>query len=574
MELDLGSIAPCISGPKHPQDWIPLSRAAVCFKETLPSLVKPKSQPAEASHIESAHRWEDEGGRPTAPDAAEDHSSPTTEENLQQAAERHPLRHGSIVIAAITACTNTSNPSVMMAAGLLAKKAVERGLSVPPWVKTSLAPGSKVVTKYLSQAGLSPYLDKLRFDLVAYGCTTCIGNSGPLAQEVSAAINDQDLVVAAVLSGNRNFEGRIHPLVRANYLMSPPLVVAFALAGHIDIDVQKDPLGRGSDGKPVYLKDIWPTQKEVDDATRKAISTDMFSKTYSEVFLGSQKWQSLPEAQGNTYDWDPNNTYIQRPPYFDGMTVSPSEVSDIKSARALLVLGDNITTDHISPAGSIDPHSPAGSYLIAHKVDIKDFNHYGARRGNHEVLMRGAFGNIQLKNKLVKHEGPFTRHFPDGIEMTIFDAAEQYRKEKVPLIVLAGKAYGSGSSRDWAAKGPLLLGVRVVIAESLERIHRSNLVGMGILPLQFLAGQNPDSLGLTGEETFEIAGVKSLIDNFQPGQHLKVTARRPDGSSAEFDTLARIDTQQEAQYYHHGGILQYVIRQLLKGGEKAAASAA
>jgi aconitate hydratase len=462
----------------------------------------------------------------------------------------------------------------MMAAGLLAKKADERGLSVPPWVKTSLAPGSKVVTKYLSQAGLSPYFDKLRFNLVAYGCTTCIGNSGPLSKEVTAEINDKDLVVAAVLSGNRNFEGRIHPLVRANYLMSPPLVVAFALAGHIDIDIQREPLGRGSDGQPVYLKDLWPTQKEVDDAISKAVSTDMFRKTYSEVFEGSPQWQSLPETQGNTYEWDPNNTYIQKPPYFDGMTANPSEVSDIQGARSLLVVGDNLTTDHISPAGSIDPNSPAGKYLIVHRVEIKDFNHYGARRGNHEVLMRGAFGNTQLKNKLIKREGPFTRHFPDGAEMTIFAAAEQYRKENVPLVVLAGKAYGSGSSRDWAAKGPLLLGVRAVIAESLERIHRSNLVGMGILPMQFPAGKNAESLGLTGEETFEITGIKSLIDNFKPGRYLKVTARRADGSTVQFDALARIDTQQEAQYYRHGGILQYVIRQLLQGGSKSTASAA
>jgi len=572
VELDLGGIEPSIAGPKHPQDRIPLRRAAVFFKEALPSLVKPASKPAEAAHLHAAHRWEDEGGRPTAP-GAKDHGAQAAQELVQQVDVRHALRHGSIVIAAITSCTNTSNPSVMMAAGLLAKKAVERGLSVPPWVKTSLAPGSKVVTKYLSQAGLSPYLDKLGFNLVGYGCTTCIGNSGPLSKEVSSAVNERDLVVAAVLSGNRNFEGRIHPLVRANYLMSPPLVVAFALAGHLDIDVEKEPLGRGADGKPVYLNDIWPTQKEVDEAVRKGVPADMFRKTYSEVFKGSQQWQSLPEPEGDTYKWDPDNTYIQQPPYFDGMAVNPPEVSDIKGARALLVLGDNITTDHISPAGSIEPDSPAGKYLIAHKVEIKDFNHYGARRGNHEVLMRGAFGNTQLKNKLIRREGPFTRHFPEGAEMPIFDAAEQYRKEKVPLIVLAGKAYGSGSSRDWAAKGPLLLGVRAVIAESLERIHRSNLVGMGILPLQFPAGKNSDSLGLTGEETFEIAGVKSLIDNFAAGQRLTVTAQRSVGSIVQFDALVRVDTPQEAQYYRHGGILQYVIRRLLQSKEKLATAA-
>jgi aconitate hydratase len=507
----------------------------------------------------SVGSWEGEGGSPTA----------------QQVDVRRALRHGSVVIAAITSCTNTSNPSVLMAAGLLAKKAVERGLSVPPWVKTSLAPGSMVVTEYLNKAGLSPYLDKLRFNLVGYGCTTCIGNSGPLPKEISDTISEQDLVVAAVLSGNRNFEGRINSEVRANYLMSPPLVVAFALAGHADLDIHKDPLGHGSDGKPVYLKDIWPTQKEVDDAVQKAISADMFRKTYGEVYKGSQHWQSLPVPEGNTYEWDAKSTYIQNPPYFEGMAVNPSPVSDIKGARVLAVLGDSITTDHISPAGNIKADSPAGKYLIANGVDKNDFNSYGARRGNHQVMMRGTFANTRLKNKLLpQKEGPFTRHLPDGTETTIFDASEQYRKEKVPVIILAGKEYGSGSSRDWAAKGPLLLGVRAVIAESFERIHRSNLVGMGILPLQFAAGKSVESLGLTGEETFEIVGIQGLIDNFKPGQQMKVTAKRPDGSTVQFDALVRIDTPQEAQYYRHGGILQYVVRQLLQGKDRPAKGSA
>jgi aconitate hydratase len=436
-------------------------------------------------------------------------------------------------------------------------------------VKTSLAPGSLVVTEYLKKAGLTPYLDKLRFNLVGYGCTTCIGNSGPLPKEVSDAIGKEDLVVAAVLSGNRNFEGRIHSEVRANYLMAPPLVVAFALAGHADWDVHKEPLGRGSDGKPVYLKDIWPTQKEVDDAM-KSVSAQMFRETYSEVFKGTAQWQALPVPEGDTYAWDAASTYVQNPPYFEGMKLNPPVVADIKGARVLAVLGDSITTDHISPAGSFKADSPAGKYLTEHGVQKVDFNTYGARRGNHQVMMRGTFANTRLKNKLIpQKEGAFTRHLPDGTETTIFEAAEQYRQEKVPVVILAGKEYGSGSSRDWAAKGPLLLGVRAVIVESFERIHRSNLVGMGILPLQFPAGKNAETLGLTGEEVFEITGVKHLIDNFKPGQQLKVKSTGKKGT-VEFEALLRIDTPQEAQYYRHGGILQYVIRQLLQAKEKPA----
>jgi aconitate hydratase len=537
VSLDLATVEPSIAGPKRPQDRIPLSRAAVAFREALPALVKPGT---------------------VIPPASE------------KSADGHGLRHGSVVIAAITSCTNTSNPALLMAAGLVAKKAVERGLQVPSWVKTSLAPGSLVVTEYLKKAGLTPYLDKLRFNLVGYGCTTCIGNSGPLPKEVSDEIGKQDLVVAAVLSGNRNFEGRIHSEVRANYLMAPPLVVAFALAGRADWDVHKEPVGRGSDGKPVYLKDIWPTQQEVDEAM-KSVSAKMFRETYSEVFKGTAQWQALPVPEGNTYAWDAASTYVQNPPYFEAMKLNLPEIADIKGARVLAVLGDSITTDHISPAGSIKDDSPAGKYLLANGVQKTDFNSYGARRGNHQVMMRGTFANTRLKNKLIpRKEGPFTRHLPDGKETTIFEAAEQYRQEKVPVMILAGKEYGSGSSRDWAAKGPLLLGVRAVIVESFERIHRSNLVGMGILPLQFPAGKNPETLGLSGEESFEITGVKHLIDNFKPGQHVKVKATGKNGAIVEFEALLRIDTPQEAQYYRHGGILQYVIRQLLQAKEKPA----
>jgi aconitate hydratase len=468
-----------------------------------------------------------------------------------------------VVIAAITSCTNTSNPSVMIAAGLLAKKAVERGLEVPAWVKTSLAPGSKVVRDYLEKAGLTPYLEKLKFHIVGYGCTTCIGNSGPLPAEVSQEIEDKNLVVASVLSGNRNFEGRINSEVRANYLMSPPLVVAFALAGRIDVDLRKDAIGKGKDGEPVYLADLWPSQMEVEQAMAGSISSDMFRKSYSEVYSGDERWRSLPVPKGETYAWEKDSTYIRQAPYFDDMTLRPSGVEDIKRARVLAVLGDSVTTDHISPAGSIKKDGPAGKYLIAHGVQPADFNSYGSRRGNHEVMVRGTFANVRLRNKMVNTEGGFTRHLPDGAEMSIFEAAEKYHAEKIPLVILAGKEYGSGSSRDWAAKGPRLLGVRAVIAESYERIHRSNLVGMGILPLQFLPGENAESLKLTGEEVFEIAGIRSVVEKFSAGRQIVVRVKG--GETSEFKAAVRIDTPQEALYYANGGILQYVLRQLLAG---------
>ena len=429
------------------------------------------------------------------------------------------------MIAAITSCTNTSNPSVMLAAGLLAKKAVERGLQVPAWVKTSLAPGSKVVRDYLERAGLTAYLEKLKFHIVGYGCTTCIGNSGPLPEEVSKAIDENNLVVASVLSGNRNFEGRINPDVRANYLMSPPLVVAFALAGRIDLDLRKDAIAHDKEGKPVYLADLWPTRSEVEEAISKSITSDMFRRSYGEVYHGDERWRSLPVPKGETYAWENDSTYIRQAPYFDGMTVKPGAIEDIKNARVLAVLGDSVTTDHISPAGSIKKDSPAGKYLIEHGVKPADFNSYGSRRGNHEVMVRGTFANVRLRNKMVPNfEGGFTRHLPDGAEMTIFDASEKYIAEGVPLVILAGKEYGSGSSRDWAAKGPRLLGVRAVIAESYERIHRSNLVGMGILPLQFTDSENAQSLGLTGEEIFEIAGIRDVVEHFAAGQRISVQA--------------------------------------------------
>jgi aconitate hydratase len=526
--LNLDTVEPSLAGPKRPQDRVPLSNAKQSFESALPSLLKPgKGQTSEA-FSGNGH-----------------------------------LSHGKVVIAAITSCTNTSNPSVMLAAGLLAKKAVERGLQVPDWVKTSLAPGSKVVRDYLENAGLMPYLEKLKFHIVGYGCTTCIGNSGPLPPEISDEIDRKNLVVASVLSGNRNFEGRINPDVRANYLMSPPLVVAFALAGRIDVDLRKDALGKDKEGKPVYLADLWPSQREVDEAVQHSISSAMFRKSYGEVYAGDQHWQSLKIPKGETYAWDQKSTYIQRAPYFDGMLLRPSLVGDVRNVRALAILGDSVTTDHISPAGSIKKDSPAGKYLQQHGVKPADFNSYGSRRGNHEVMVRGTFANVRLRNKMVPNlEGGFTRHLPDGSEMTIFDASEKYIAEGVPLVIIAGKEYGSGSSRDWAAKGPRLLGVHAIIAESYERIHRSNLVGMGILPLQFLTGQNPQSLGLTGEEVFEIAGIRDVVERFAAGQRIKVRAAGAEGAK-EFDALVRIDTPQEALYYANGGILQYVLRQLL-----------
>ncbi len=558
LSLDLGTVEPSLAGPRRPQDRVSLAKVRENFLAALPTLVKPTSPVAPP-----VGRWESEGGG-TAVAAAPARPSHVA---LTINGEDCQLRHGSVVIAAITSCTNTSNPSVMIAAGLLAKKAVEKGLRTAPCVKTSLAPGSKVVTDYLDQAGLTPYLEQLRFNLVGYGCTTCIGNSGPLPEEVSAAVAEGELVVCSVLSGNRNFEGRIQQEVRANYLASPPLVVAYALAGTIDIDLQHDPLGTGKDGKPVYLKDIWPSAKEVDGLIRTSIKSAMFQKSYGEVFTGDERWRGLPVPAGDRFGWENDSTYIRRAPYFDGMPRTPAPIRDITGARVLCVLGDSITTDHISPAGSIKKTSPAGQYLVSHGVQPLDFNSYGARRGNHEVMVRGTFANVRLKNLLAPGtEGPVTRHLPDGQGMTIYDASVKYQAEGTPLIVLAGKEYGSGSSRDWAAKGPRLLGVRAVIAQSYERIHRSNLVGMGILPLQFAPGEAAATLGLTGEEVFDFAGLDALLaEGFPRGKGLSVKATRPDGSSVAFKTTIRIDTPQELQYYRHGGILEFVLRQLASG---------
>jgi len=569
VELDLGTVEPSIAGPRRPQDRVALSAARASFEQALPSLMKPRATKRAEMQI---GRLESEGGGGTAVGVEDVRHAPAAQKPVAALAEED-LRHGSIVIAAITSCTNTSNPSVMIAAGLLAKKAVERGLTVPPWVKTSLAPGSRVVTDYYKQAGLLSYLEKLRFHVVGYGCTTCIGNSGPLPAEVTQQIAEHDLVVVSVLSGNRNFEGRIQSEVRANYLMSPPLVVAYALAGSVEKDLVNEPLGEGKDGRPVYLRDIWPSQQEVAESVQKCIHQDMFRKNYSEIFAGDELWQKLQVPTGDTFAWDEHSTYIRRAPYFDGMPLTPPPVPDITGARVLAKLGHSVTTDHISPAGSIKAVSPAGKYLIEHGVAPVDFNSYGSRRGNHEVMVRGTFANTRLRNRLAPNtEGGFTRHLPDGKEMTIFEASELYRAEGVSLIVLAGKEYGSGSSRDWAAKGPALLGVRAVIAESYERIHRSNLVGMGILPLQFLPEEDADTHALTGEEVFEIKGVADLFAggaSYRGGQQIAVQACGPNGECIDFHVTVRIDTPQEALYYQHGGILQYVLRQLKAGKQDA-----
>ncbi len=541
LDLDLASVEPSVAGPKRPQDRVSLFNTKKSFEEALPSLVKPKKK----GTVPNSSQSTSVGFAPSAPAAPE-------------------VKHGSVVIAAITSCTNTSNPSVMVAAGLLAKKAGERGLTSKPWVKTSLAPGSKVVTEYLAEAGLTSHLENLGFHTVGYGCTTCIGNSGPLPQPISDAIEARDLVVASVLSGNRNFEGRINPDVRANYLMSPPLVVAYALAGRIDIDLDKEPLGEGKDGKPVYLRDVWPTNQEITDTVGRAVQPSMFQKSYGVVFEGDERWRKLDVPLGDTYAFDAASTYIKHPPYFEGMGRTPAALADLSGARVLAVLGDSVTTDHISPAGSIKKDGPAGQYLIAHGVDAKDFNSYGARRGNHEVMVRGTFANVRLRNLLAPGtEGGVTRHLPDGAVMSIFDASEKYAKENVPLLILAGKEYGSGSSRDWAAKGPRLLGVRFVIAESYERIHRSNLVGMGIVPLQFRDGESAASLGLTGEEVYQTVGLPALLSSgFSGGRELTVRATSADGKTKDLRTLVRIDTPQEVSYVQHGGILHYVLRQL------------
>jgi aconitate hydratase len=532
MHLDLASIVPSLAGPTRPQDRVKLTESKASFHTSLAKLLaqSPKPSAADARAVATLN------GKDVV------------------------LRHGSVVIAAITSCTNTSNPSVLVAAGLVAKKAAEKGLTRKPWVKTSLAPGSKVVTEYLAKAGLTPYLEKLGFQTVGYGCTTCIGNSGPLDEPVSKAIESGALVAAAVLSGNRNFEGRVHAEVRANYLASPPLVVAYALAGTIDFDPFSEPLGIGSDGAPVFLRDVWPTRAEVQGAIDACIDRAMFEKVYGAVFDGDEEWRKLSVPTGDRYAWDPKSTYVKHPPYFEGMTREPAPITDIHDARVLLKLGDSITTDHISPAGSIKKSGPAGQYLLEHGVEVKDFNSYGSRRGNDEVMVRGTFANVRLRNLLAPGtEGGVTRHFPSGDPVSVYDAAVRYAKEGAPLMVLAGKEYGSGSSRDWAAKGPKLLGVRAVIAESYERIHRSNLVGMGILPLEYAAGESAATLGLTGEETFSMEGLASAIVD----RKVVVRAKRTDGTVREFSATVRVDTPQEREYYRHGGILQYVLRQLL-----------
>jgi aconitate hydratase len=572
LSLDLGAVEPSVAGPKRPQDRVLLKDAAASFTQQLPSLLAPTAKPLGSR---TAAAWErntvtdtaiasEENEGPATSSAGNSlHVTTTVKERFNVDPDRY-LDHGSVVIAAITSCTNTSNPSVMIAAGLLAKKAVEKGLTVPPWVKTSLAPGSRVVTDYYQKSGLLPYLEKLRFNVVGYGCTTCIGNSGPLPADVSKSIDEHGLVAVSVLSGNRNFEGRVNVDVRANYLMSPPLVVAYALAGKIGHNFDADPLGNDQAGRPVYLRDIWPTQQEVAASIERAVSSDGFRKEYATVSEGDASWQGLSFPTGDVYQWEPDSTYIRKAPYFDGMTKTPAPIADIRGARVLAVLGDSVTTDHISPAGSIKASGPAGKYLGDKGVRTPDFNSYGSRRGNHEVMVRGTFANVRLRNKLAPGtEGGVTRLLPEGEQMSIFDASAKYADRKVPLVILAGKEYGSGSSRDWAAKGPNLLGVRAVIAESFERIHRSNLVGMGILPLQFEGGQNVESLGLTGEEVFDFPGLTKLLkEKFAGGRTLEVLATSPGGEKKRLNAMVRIDTPQEIEYYEHGGILLYVLRQL------------
>jgi len=562
LELDLGDVEPSLAGPRRPHDRVSLGAAKRQFRaELAKETVDGKSGP----DPKAVQRWVGEGGnKDVAPlEAVADGGLGALARavDVKMDGANFPLRHGSLVIAAITSCTNTSNPAVMLGAGILARKAVERGLTVKPWVKTSLAPGSKVVTAYLKRAGLLPYLEKLRFNLVGYGCTTCIGNSGPIAEPIAAAIKSGDLVGCAILSGNRNFEGRINPVVRFNYLASPPLVVAYALAGTMDFEPEVEPLSRDVQGKPVYLRDIWPTSEEVNTAIAQFVDSAMFRDEYGQVFEGDERWQQLKVPGGDLFHWDERSTYVKAPPFFEGVGPNPLPVKNIAGARVLVMLGDSVTTDHISPAGSIAADGAAGKYLISLGVQPSDFNSYGARRGNHEVMVRGTFANIRLRNLLVTGvEGGFTVHLPDGARTTIYEAAEQYRQENVPLMVIAGKEYGSGSSRDWAAKGTQLLGVRAVIAESFERIHRSNLVGMGVLALQFVNGQNRESLGLSGREVYSISGLEAGL---KPRQVLKVRAHE-DGKAKEFDVLARIDTPEDIEYIRHGGVLPYVLRQLLQ----------
>jgi aconitate hydratase len=557
VELDLDDVEPSLAGPRRPQDRVPLARAKEEFLESLGSFGVDLVNGTYDKEIADSFPASD----PPTGDAVSDHDevAPARTATLERkrvavAGENYALEHGSVVIAAITSCTNTSNPSVMIAAGLLAKNAVERGLTRKPWVKSSLAPGSKVVSRYYSAAGLDTYLDELGFNTVGYGCTTCIGNSGPLPEPISAAVADGDLVVAAVLSGNRNFEARIHGEVKANYLASPPLVVAYALAGRMDIDLVNEPLGQGSDGEDVFLRDLWPSRDEIDAVIGESVQGQMYTDVYADVFTGDERWRGLDTPEGELYAWDDNSTYVRLPPYFEGMPREPEPVADVEGARCLVMLGDSVTTDHISPAGAIRPDSPAGQYLIDHGVERRAFNSYGARRGNHEVMLRGTFANVRLKNLLVPgSEGTWTVHLPDDAEETIYDVAERYRAEGVPTIVIAGKEYGSGSSRDWAAKGPNLLGVRAAIADSYERIHRSNLLMMGIAPLQFMPGENAESLGLTGREEFSVRGLEG-------GEADEVTVRADD---KEFRARLRLDTPREREYFRHGGILQYVLRRLL-----------
>ncbi|MDN5641075.1 MAG: aconitate hydratase AcnA [Actinomycetia bacterium] len=575
LELDLSTVVPSIAGPKRPQDRIELTKAKEQFRSDLTNYVhedvseqEKESFPASdaPSHSATAEQEEQERPRPTVSAAAgaEGRASDPIEVSMPDGRE-FEMDHGAVAIASITSCTNTSNPSVMMAAGVLARNAAAKGLTSKPWVKTSIAPGSKVVTDYYEKAGLLPDLEKVGFYVVGYGCTTCIGNSGPLEDEVSQAVNEKDLSVTSVLSGNRNFEGRINPDVKMNYLASPPLVIAYALAGSMDFDFENDPLGQDPDGNDVFLKDIWPDPTEVQKIIDDSVSTEAYTTEYGTIFDGDERWQSLDTPTGDTFEWDEESTYVRKPPYFEGMAMDPEPVEDIHGARVLLKLGDSVTTDHISPAGSFKTDTPAGQYLTSHGVQRKDFNSYGSRRGNHEVMIRGTFANIRIKNQLLDGvEGGFTRDFTrDGEQATVYDAAQHYAEESTPLVVLGGKEYGTGSSRDWAAKGTRLLGVRAVITESFERIHRSNLIGMGVLPLQFPAGESHESLGLDGTETFSITGVTELNEGRTP-KTVHVTAEHPEGETTEFDAVVRIDTPGEREYYRNGGILQYVLRNLVR----------
>ncbi|MGM0678081.1 MAG: aconitate hydratase AcnA [Pseudomonadota bacterium] len=550
VELDLGSIVPSLAGPKRPQDRIPLDQARNNFMDTLDEFFREHHSAPEG---DAEERFAGEGGH-TAPGVDNTHEKGAVE--YEMGGEKHLLKHGAVVIAAITSCTNTSNPAVLLAAGLVAKKAHEKGLMPKPWVKTSLAPGSQVVPAYLEKAGLLKPLEALGFSVVGFGCTTCIGNAGPLPEPIGNAIKNGDLMVASVLSGNRNFEGRIHADVRTNYLASPPLVVAYALAGSMAVDLYKEPLGTDKKGQPVYLKDIWPSQAEISELMEASISSAMFQEKYGDVFQGDANWQKIGVTESELYDWA-DSTYVKNPPYFEGMTMEPKAPGDINGARCLVMVGDSITTDHISPAGGIHPESPAGQYLQSHGIEPKEFNSYGSRRGNHEVMMRGTFANVRLRNRMAPGtEGGWTTHVPSGEQTSVYDAAMRYHEENVPLVVLAGKEYGTGSSRDWAAKGTRLLGIRAVIAQSFERIHRSNLVGFGVLPLQFKEGDSAESLGLTGQECFDISGLEG-----EPGE-VTVTARTDDGQETHFQARVRIDTPKEWEYYRHGGILHYVLRQL------------